>query len=72
MACAATRSVVTHPGARDEASEGDWLRVLNDHLPRWYQTDRAFVIDSRGNCSDQIDIVIYERQYSPFLYNQAN
>ncbi len=66
------RAAVTHPGARGEASEDDWLRVLNDHLPHRYQADRAFVIDSRGECSDQIDIVIYDRQYSPFLYNQAN
>lgn len=66
------RAAVTHPGARGEASEEDWLRVLNDHLPRRYQADRAFVIDSQGACSDQIDIVIYDRQYSPFLYNQAN
>jgi len=66
------RAAVTHPGARGEASEEDWLRVLNDHLPRRYQADRAFVIDSRGECSEQIDVVIYDRQYSPFLYNQAN
>jgi hypothetical protein len=66
------RAAVTHPGARGEASEEDWLRVLNDHLPRRYQADRAFVIDSLGECSEQIDIVIYDRQYSPFLYNQAN
>lgn len=66
------RAAVTHPGARGEAAEEDWLRVLNDHLPRRYQSDRAFVIDSRGECSEQIDIVIYDRQYSPFLYNQAN
>ena len=66
------RAAVTHPGARGEASEEDWLRVLNDHLPRRYQADRAFVIDSRGDCSEQIDIVIYDRQYSPFLYNQTN
>lgn len=66
------RAAVTHPGARGEASEEDWLRVLKDHLPRRYQADRAFVIDSRGECSDEIDIVVYDRQYSPFLYNQAN
>jgi hypothetical protein len=66
------RSAVTHPGARGEASEEDWLRVLNDHLPQRYQANRAFVIDSQGDCSEQIDIVIYDRQYSPFLYNQAN
>ncbi len=67
-----SRAAVTHAGARGEASEDDWLRLLNDHLPRRYQADRAFVIDSRGECSDQIDIVIYDRQYSPFLYNQTN
>ena len=66
------RAAVTHPGARGEASEEDWLRVLKDHLPQRYQADRAFVIDSTGACSEQIDIVIYDRQYSPFLYNQAN
>ena len=66
------RAAVTHPGARGEASEEDWLRVLNDHLPRRYQANRAFVIDSRGDCSEQIDVVISDRQYSPFLYNQAN
>lgn len=66
------RAAVTHPGARGEASEDDWLRVLNDHLPRRYKVDRAFVIDSLGGCSEQIDIVIYDHQYSPYLYNQAN
>ena len=66
------RSAVAHPGARGEAAEEDWLGVLKGHLPRRYQADRAFVIDSRGDCSEQIDIVIYDRQYSPLLYNQAN
>jgi hypothetical protein len=66
------RAAVTHPGARGEASEEDWLRILKDHLPQRYQADRAFVIDANGACSEQIDIVIYDRQYSPFLYNQAN
>lgn len=66
------RSAVTHPGARGEASEDDWLRVLKDHLPQRYQADKAFVIDSRGQCSEQIDIVIYDHQYSPLIYNQAN
>jgi hypothetical protein len=67
-----SRAAVTHPGARGEASEEDWLRVLKDHIPHRYQTDRAFVIDSKGGCSEQIDVVIYDRQYSPFLYNQSN
>ncbi len=67
-----SRLAVTHPGARGEASEEDWLRVLKDHLPARYQADRAFVIDSDGATSEQIDIVIYDRQYSACLYNLAN
>jgi hypothetical protein len=66
------RVAVTHPGARGEASEEDWLRVLKAHLPHRYQADRAFVIDSQGSCSEQIDVVIYDRQYSPLLFNQAH
>lgn len=66
------RVAVTHPGARGEAAEEDWLRVLKEHLPHRYQADRAFVIDSQGACSEQIDVVIYDRQYSPLLFNQAN
>jgi hypothetical protein len=66
------RVAVAHPGARGEAAEEDWLRVLKAHLPHRYQADRAFVIDSQGACSEQIDVVIYDRQYSPLLFNQAN
>src|SRR5437016_4884688 len=64
-----SRAAVTHPGARGEASEEDWLRILKEHLPFRYQADRAFVIDSAGAISEQIDIVIYDRQYSPLLSN---
>jgi hypothetical protein len=67
-----SRLAVSHPGARGEASEEDWLRLLKNHLPQRYQADRAFVIDCMGATSEQIDIVIYDRQYSAFLYNQAN
>ena len=64
------RAVLTHPGAKGEASESNWLNMLEAHLPHRYQADKAFVIDSNGNCSDQIDIVIYDRQYTPLLYNR--
>jgi hypothetical protein len=64
-----SRLAVSHASARGTASEEDWLRVLKGHLPFRYQADRAFVIDSAGAISEQIDIVIYDRQYSPLLSN---
>lgn len=66
-----SRGALKHPTSLGDASEEDWLRVLKDHLPHRYQADRAFVIDSTGACSEQIDIVIYDRQYSPYLYNRS-
>lgn len=66
----AARNVVGHPVAKGDASEANWLQILKDHLPFRYQADKAFVIDSEGNRSDQIDIVIYDRQYTPVIYNR--
>lgn len=43
--------------------------MLETYLPKRYCVSDAFVIDSTGGRSDQIDLVIYDRQYSPFLFN---
>jgi hypothetical protein len=61
------RDVVTHPGTKGDVSEGRWIEMLQNHLPARYQVSKAFVIDSKNECSDQIDIVIHDRQYSPFV-----
>lgn len=65
------RAPHSHPVAKGDASEAGWLSMLKAHLPGRYQADRAFVIDSSGKQSDQIDIIIYDRQYSPLVYNQG-
>jgi len=65
-----TRQAVPHPVAKGSAGELQWQTMLNNYLPERYFVDNAFVLDCEGNLSDQIDIVIYDRQYSPFLFNQ--
>jgi hypothetical protein len=64
------RKNITHPGTKGAATENRWRKLLNDYLPERYKAEPAFVIDSNGNISEQIDIVIFDRQYSPFLFNQ--
>src|SRR6266540_7086056 len=64
------QKVLTHPVSKGDSSEADWLNALRDHLPHRYQASKAFVIDSMGRKSEQIDIVIYDRQYTPILYNK--
>ena len=62
------RSSISHPGEMGEAAEESWRSWLRKYLPRRYCVDKAFVIDSEGNRSDQIDIVIYDGQYSYFVF----
>lgn len=62
------RGAITHPGEMGEAAEESWRNWLRKYLPKRYCVDKAFVIDSEGNMSDQIDIVIYDGQYSYFVF----
>lgn len=57
------------PAAKGGGTETDWLKMFNDYLPRRYKALKGFVIDSKGNRSDEIDIIIFDRYYSPFLFN---
>lgn len=62
------RKSIHHPGSKGDASEDVWIEMLNEYLPKRYQTAKAFVVDSRGNFSQQIDVVVFDRQYSPFIF----
>ena len=61
---------IIHPGTKGDASELKWLQMLQGYLPKRYQVEKGFVLDCDGNLSEQIDLVIFDRQYSPFLFNQ--
>ena len=65
-----SRKVISHPGTKGEASELNWCNMLGKYLPARYRVSKAFVLDSEGQLSEQIDIAIYDRQYSPFLFNE--
>jgi hypothetical protein len=62
------RKSFAHPGTKGDASEGVWLELLDTYLPKRYQAAKAHVVDSASNFSDQIDVVIFDRQYSPFIF----
>lgn len=61
------RGNVGHPSTQGGAVEEAWLRFLGNYLPRRYEVASAFVLDAWGRISEQIDVVIFDRQYSPFL-----
>ena len=70
LASLTTQEFIAHPGTKGDVTENNWLSWLKEFLPKRYMADKAFVIDSDGNVSDQIDIVIYDQQYSPIVFKQ--
>ncbi|MBT9159740.1 MAG: hypothetical protein DDT26_01003 [Dehalococcoidia bacterium] len=57
-----------HPVLKGDASETVWLELLTTYLPERYRAARAIVIDSENKASEQLDIVVFDRQYSPFVF----
>ncbi len=65
-----SRGFIQHNPTKGAVAEQAWLGILRDYLPSRYKADQAFVVDSNGELSDQIDIVIYDRHYSPLILQQ--
>jgi len=64
------RKALNHPVAKGDATELEWINLLSSYLPTRYRVKKAFIIDHEGSLSDQIDIVVFDRHYSPFLFKQ--
>lgn len=66
---ATVRGAFGHPVTKGNATESVWIELLDKYLPKRYQAATAHVVDSLGNFSQQIDVVVFDRQYSPFIFN---
>ena len=69
---ASARKLIPHAPSKGDESEAVWLKMLQTYLPKRYCADSVFVIDGNGKSSDQIDIAIFDRQYTPFVYDFQN
>ncbi|MFA4817155.1 MAG: DUF6602 domain-containing protein [Parcubacteria group bacterium] len=63
---------IYHPTAKGGESELNWIGLLRSYLPERYTVDSGFVVDHKGNISDQIDIIIYDRHFTPFIFRGEN
>jgi hypothetical protein len=66
------RDFIEHSTTKGDAFEDIWIDYLRTYLPNRYCVDKAIIIDSRGNKSQQIDLVIYDQTYTPFVFIQKN
>lgn len=70
VADASLSHILNHPDDKGDNAEINWLTWFKEYLPKRYKAAKATIIDSRGNLSDQIDIVLYDDQYSYLAFNQ--
>ncbi len=56
------REALGHPVAKGDGSEAVWTTLFRKYLPQRYAVDKATIVDSKGQFSDQIDIVLFDRQ----------
>lgn len=63
---------ISHAGTMGSVNEEHWLEVFRAYLPNRYEVATGIVIDSCGNRSDQIDVVVFDRHFTPTLLDQKN
>jgi len=62
------RRSLAHPDAKGDGSENVWLELFKKYLPQRYRAAKAFIVDSKDAFSQQIDVVVFDRQYSPLIF----
>ena len=60
-----------HPGTKGDNTEANWIEWFRAYLPKRYCVDKGVVIDSEGRQSEQIDLIIYDAQYSYLVFHQG-
>ncbi|MGW6278433.1 DUF6602 domain-containing protein [Kribbella sp. NPDC055071] len=68
----AIRDVTSHGPTQGDVSEGDWTGLIRDFLPTRYEVGPIFAVDHHGGMSDQIDVAVYDKHYSPQWFGGAN
>jgi hypothetical protein len=60
--------LIEHAPTAGAASEHKWRQLFGRYLPQRYRAAPAFVIDSLGRRSRQIDLVVFDSFYTPALF----
>ena len=59
------REFIKHPSSKGDSLENTWIEWLKKYLPNRYCVDKALIIDSTGQLSDQIDLAGYSGDADP-------
>lgn len=61
---------IGHHGVTGGNREDIWVEFFRRIVPKKFNIARGvFIIDSKTNCSKEVDIAIYDEQYTPYIFN---
>lgn len=63
---------ITHDPTLGDATEKEWIKLLEEYLPKRYRVAKAFAVDSKGETTDQLDCLIYDAHFTPTLFGKDN
>src|SRR4029450_1696475 len=63
-----SRTVADHPGTLGDATELDWTGMLQAVRPPRHGGARGLAVDANQRRSEQLDVVIHDRHFSPLLF----
>ncbi len=59
-----------HPSTIGGFREEVWRSLFEQIIPKKFSIERSvFIIDSHGQVSNEIDLAIYDEQYTPYIFN---
>ena len=61
-------SQLIHSVDKGTGVENIWFDWVDKYFPKRYRPLKGTVVDYQGNCSDQIDLIIYDSYYSPLIF----
>lgn len=65
----AARDALTHPGMRGAAFEDTFRTFLKTYLPRSLDVSTGVLVDSAGQHSRQLDVIVSDAAKTPVLYS---
>jgi hypothetical protein len=64
-------NLIGHSGEKGYANEQLLINLLTKFLPKRYSIGSGILIDSKGNRSRQVDIIVYDSYFHPELFAQG-
>lgn len=62
-----------HPVISGNYKEDMWGELFSKLIPeKFSMINNVVLVDSLGNCSNEIDIAFVDRQYTPYVFNHGN